>query len=93
MAAPLYAWWIDQYRDEPSQQAFWRTDLGEKLWPRRPSGWSFQPDLGAALIKEVADPAVGARRDMEEWCVGERHGSVSVKARADAIARLPQITL
>ena len=71
MAAPLYAWWIDQYRDEPSQQAFWRIDLGENLWPRRPPGWSLQPNLGATLIKEAADPAVGARRDMEEWCTDQ----------------------
>ena len=50
MVAPPYAWWIDQYRDEPSQQAFWRTDLGDNLWPRRPPGLSLQPNLGAALI-------------------------------------------
>lgn len=71
MAAPLYAWWIDQYRDEPSQQAFWRIDLGEHLWPRRPPGWSLQPNLGATLIKEAADPAVGARRDMAEGCTDQ----------------------
>jgi hypothetical protein len=71
MVEPLYAWWIDQYRDEPSQQAFWRIDLGEHLWPRRPPGWSLQPNLGATLINEAADPAVGARRDMEEWCTDQ----------------------
>jgi hypothetical protein len=71
MAAPLYAWWIARYRDEPSQQAFWRIDLGEHLWPRRAPGWSLQPNLGATLINEAADPAVGARRDMEEWCTDQ----------------------
>jgi len=71
MVAPPYAWWIDQYRDEPSQQAFGRIDLGDSLWPRRPPGWSLQPNLGAALIEEAADPPVGARRDMEEWCTDQ----------------------
>ncbi|WP_458438919.1 hypothetical protein [Methylorubrum extorquens] len=41
MVEPLYAWWIDQHRDEPSQQAFWRIDLGENLWPRRPPAGRF----------------------------------------------------
>jgi hypothetical protein len=71
LVEPLYAWWIDQYRDEPSQQAFGRIDLGDSLWPRRPPGWSLQPNLGAALIEEAADPSVGARRDMKEWCTDQ----------------------
>ncbi|WP_187371363.1 DUF6538 domain-containing protein [Methylobacterium oryzihabitans] len=31
MAAPFHAWWISQYRDEPSRQGFWRVDLGDAV--------------------------------------------------------------
>ncbi|SFM08200.1 DUF6538 domain-containing protein [Methylorubrum salsuginis] len=68
LAAPLSAWWFDQHRDEPSQQTFWRTDLGDGLWPRRPPGWSLRPAVGAALIEEAADSSVHARCAMEDWC-------------------------
>lgn len=95
MVEPLYAWWIDQHRDEPSQQAFWRIYLGENLWPRRLSGWSLQSNLAATLIKEAADPSVGARRDMEEWCTDQadavlkQRGIVVDKSNRRKLARAP----
>lgn len=82
MAASLYAWWIDKYRDEPSQQTFWRTDIGGRLWPVRPPSCSLRPNLSDLLMSEATDPAFTSRIAMEEWCAEravalvKRHGLV-----------------
>ena len=93
LAAPLHAWWLDQHRDEPSAQTFWRLDLGDKLWPRRPPGWSTRADLSAALIREAADPASIARAEMEAWSLDQagelldRRGLVVVEEDRAKLAR------
>jgi hypothetical protein len=30
--APVYSWWIDTFRENPSQQTFWKPQLFGKLW-------------------------------------------------------------
>ena len=32
LAAPVYSWWIDTFRDNPSQQTFWKPQLFGRLW-------------------------------------------------------------
>ncbi|WP_246682762.1 DUF6538 domain-containing protein [Methylobacterium sp. WL9] len=80
LAAPFYEHWIGLYRDEPSRQTFWRTELGYKLWSPRRRGWSQQPDLGASLIREAKASVESGQSAMEDWCLQQatallkRHG-------------------
>jgi hypothetical protein len=32
----IHGQWLERYRDNPSEQDFWRLDLGEKLWAPPP---------------------------------------------------------
>ena len=59
--------WLEMHRDNPSQQAFWRTDLGETLWSpppvRNPNG-SAPEDLWVRI-----DADTFKRDELKNWCV------------------------
>jgi hypothetical protein len=59
--------WLDRYRDNPSEQEFWRLDLGEKLWaPPPPVLCGALPDFtGSYRPLDLDSYKV---QQMEGWC-------------------------
>lgn len=65
LAAPIYHQWIEQHRDNPSQQTFWQTDMGTKLWPPPELVWD-----GTRLKFSDKEPFRDTywRSQMQGWC-------------------------
>jgi integrase len=59
LAAPIYHWWIERYRDNPSQQTTWCIKVGGKLWappePIDPNTFWIDADLSKLI-------------ELEAWC-------------------------
>lgn len=70
----MYRFWLGKYRDNPSEQVFWQTDLFDRLWrqPERPVVNLLNPDDSSALeLNALLPPEEMAARRLEEWCFDE----------------------
>jgi hypothetical protein len=67
LALAIHDQWLEQYRDNPSEQVFWRLDLGERLWsPPLRIDWSVT-DPKSFLASY--DPDGLKIQAMEDWCL------------------------
>ena len=64
LAAVSHDRWLELYKDNPSEQATWRVDLGDRLW-RSPVARA--GPLGSNFLSEY-DADIAKLRDMENWC-------------------------
>jgi integrase len=66
LAVAVHDRWLEQYRDNPSQQTWWNIDLGDRLFapPRRLKSYDIsEPDFAGAL-----DQTSFRAAQMEKWC-------------------------
>ncbi|KQT61694.1 integrase [Methylobacterium sp. Leaf456] len=64
LSAPAYERWLAAYREDPSEQKVWRTDLADRMWA--PSA----PVEISCLMDFRFDPDMSRLREQEAWCVG-----------------------
>ena len=64
LTAPAYERWLAAYRENPSEQKVWRTDLADRMWaPPAPVEVSSLTDFRF-------DPDMSRLREQEAWCMG-----------------------
>lgn len=66
LAASVHDHWLALHKDNPSDQAFWPVDLGDKLFPPTPSIWAL---TGADLSLTTLDFEDLKRQELEAWCL------------------------
>ena len=66
LALTIHDRWLERYCDDPSEQGFWRLDLGEKLWSP-PSADSTVSDSKGFFA--TFDPNSLKIQAMEGWCL------------------------
>ncbi|GJE34660.1 DUF6538 domain-containing protein [Methylobacterium oxalidis] len=66
VATAVHDRWLDQHRDEPSQQTFWPVEIGPKVFaPLAPLDLT-GPDPAAAFC--AGDPSFVRVHELREWC-------------------------
>lgn len=65
LAAPAHERWLAAYRENPSEQTAWRTDLADRMWAPVPIDLSALTDL-----RFTPDPDAAWLREQEAWCLG-----------------------
>jgi integrase len=58
--APVYSWWLDQFRDNPSEQRIWKTELSNRLWA--------PPSIWEPIDITKVDPESISVFQMEQFC-------------------------
>ncbi|MDA9478917.1 hypothetical protein XI03_31430 [Bradyrhizobium sp. CCBAU 65884] len=98
LAAPLGDWWISQHRENPSTQASWRTEYGERVFaPQPPLVLGNGSSLEAVFALREGEIEV---MQMERWCLeaateisssrGIQLDDVGVRLLARCVARIIQ---
>jgi hypothetical protein len=87
LARTIYDQWLEQYRDNPSEQVFWRLDLGQRLWSPPPQiDWSLT-DPKSFLTSY--DPDSLKIHAMEDWCLSTATECLATRGLvADELSRL-----
>ncbi|MDR7037774.1 integrase [Methylobacterium sp. BE186] len=67
LAREVHDWWLQKHQANPSEQSFWRTDLGGKLWAALPAADA--RTLLADFLHGSFDPERQSAREMKAWCV------------------------
>ncbi len=65
LALVCYEQWLENYRDNPSQQVFWPIEVGESVFAPPPP---FDPRNPRAGLWEEITPALLKRWELEKWC-------------------------
>ena len=79
-AVEIHDRWLSEFRDFPSRQTFWRTDLGDGLW--RPDGDpdALVLDRSRALLERARAPGTDRREmvrsKLRDWC-GEQAAALA----------------
>ncbi|MEA1831277.1 site-specific integrase [Methylobacterium durans] len=85
IAAEVHDEWLAEFRDYPSRQTFWRTDLGADLWRIYVDPHAPLLERTAQLLREP-DRQGAAKARLRQWCAEqaglliERRGLVTDKA-------------
>jgi integrase len=68
IAQAVYDWWIETYRDNPSDQVHWSTETGAELWvPAKPVAVD-QP-IGETVAANALEQL--KRDPLEKWCMAQ----------------------
>ncbi len=68
LALTIHDQWLEWYRDNPSEQVFWRPDLGEKVFaPPPPIDLNVITDAKSLFMTWDADSF--KILEMEKWCL------------------------
>lgn len=68
IAQAVYDWWIETYRDNPSDQVHWATETGAELWVSARPIEASQP-LGETVASNVLEQL--KRDPLEKWCMAQ----------------------
>ena len=79
LAAPVYDWWLDQHRENPSKQSLWDVDLGDRVFaPRKARPYDEPIDAKSFFKITPGDVKV---LELEAWCLAGAKERLSASGR------------
>ena len=72
LAVEIHDRWLSEFRDFPSRQTFWRTDLGDELWRSGDDPDASVLDRSRLLLERARAPEADRRQmirfKLRDWC-------------------------
>jgi len=78
LAAVVHDDWLKIYRDNPSEQNFWPTSLGERVFMPRPSPTGTSRSM-AEFVRAGIDDGTFKIMELEKWCLEHADGLIHTR--------------